>query len=71
MEKADLRYWRKHHPVWQRAIYVTIRLLHNVMSVIGWTGVWLTRPERREHASLKVRGNAINTVWLLTWQSLA
>lgn len=71
MEKADLRYWRKHHPVWQRAMYVGIRLIHNVASILGWAGVWLVKPDRREQASLKVRGNLINTVWLLTWKSFA
>lgn len=70
MEKADLRYWRKHHPVWQRAIYVSIRLVHNVVAVLGWAAIWVAKPGRREQASLKVRGNLVNTVWLLTWQSL-
>lgn len=67
MEKADLRYWRKHHPVWQRAVYVAIRLLHNTISVLGWAAIWAVRPRRREQASLKVRGNLVNTAWLLTW----
>lgn len=70
MEKADLLYWRKHHPAWRRAVYVAIRLVHNVVSVIGWAGVWLVRPGRREQASLKVRGNATNAVWLVTRRSL-
>lgn len=70
MEKADLLYWRKHHPAWKVAAYTGIRLLHNAMSVVGWAAVWLARPARREQAALKVRGNAINTVWLLTRRSL-
>lgn len=70
MEKADLLYWRKHHPRWQVAAYAGIRLLHNVISVVAWSGIWLARPGRREQAALKVKGNAINTVWLLTRRSL-
>ncbi|GAB3816803.1 glycosyltransferase family 2 protein [Tessaracoccus terricola] len=70
MEKADLLYWRKHHPRWKVLAYTGIRLLHNVISVLGWSAVWLARPGRREQAALKVKGNAINTVWLLTRRSL-
>nr|WP_255622820.1 glycosyltransferase family 2 protein [Tessaracoccus sp. OS52] len=70
MEKSDLLYWHKHHPKWAQTIYIGIRLAHNMISVTGWGALWLTRPTRREQAGLKVRGNAINTVWLLTRRSL-
>lgn len=70
MEKADLLYWRKHHPAWKRGIYAAIRLAHNVISVVGWSAIWLTSRGRREQAALKVRGNAINSVWLVTRRSL-
>lgn len=70
MEKADLLYWKKHHPVWQTVVYSIIRLSHNVISVAGWAAIWVISPSRREQARLKVRGNAINTVWLLTRRSL-
>lgn len=66
MEKADLRYWGKHHPASARAAYVAIRLLHNVASVVWWALVWLGRPAQRDRAGLKVRGNATNTFWLIT-----
>lgn len=70
MERADLRYWRKHHPVWQRGIYVAMRLTHNLTAAAGWAAIWAVRPQLREKASLKVRGNLINSVWLVTWQNL-
>ncbi|NLE99082.1 MAG: glycosyltransferase [Propionibacterium sp.] len=70
MEKSDLLYWRKHHPLPRRAAYVAIRLLHNLIAVAGWSAIWLVRRRRREHAALKVHGNAVNTVWLLTRKSL-
>ena len=66
MEKADLRYWRKHQPAPARHAYVAIRLVHNVASIALWSMVWLVRPDRRDPATLKVRGNATNTWWLLT-----
>lgn len=70
MEKSDLLYWRKHHPAWQRSLYVAIRVTHNVLAMAGWAAAWAVRPSRRGQASLKVRGNAVNTVWLLTRRSL-
>lgn len=70
MEKADLLYWQKHHPPLKRAVYVGIRLLHNVIAIAGWSAIWLLRPTKRQQASLKVQGNAVNTVWLLTRRSL-
>lgn len=70
MEKSDLLYWRKHHRFHERALYVGIRLLHHLVSVPAWSAIWLARPHRREQASLKVRGSAINGVWLLTRRSL-
>ena len=66
MEKADLRYWTKHHPAPARRAYVAIRLLHNVGATVWWSLLWMGRPHRRETAGLKVRGNATNTWWLLT-----
>lgn len=71
MEQADLLYWRKHQPATARAVYVAIKVVYHLACIAGWTGIWLARPERREQASLKLRGNAINTVWLLTRRSLA
>lgn len=70
MEKADLLYWRKHHPLWKQGVYVVIRLIHNIVSALGWAVLWVLRPELREKAVLKVRGNVINTVWLVTRRSL-
>lgn len=69
-EKADLLYWRKHHPGWRRLLYVAIRLLHNLISSVGWAGIWLLSPGRRQTAALKVRGATVNAVWLLTRRSL-
>jgi hypothetical protein len=66
MEQADLRYWRKHHPLSARVAYVGIRLVHNVASAIAWSVVWLGRPAQRDRAGLKVLGNAKNTLWILT-----
>jgi len=71
MEQADLLYWRKHHPAPARAGYVAIKVVYHLASLAGWAVLWLARPDRRSQAALKLRGNAINTVWLLTRRSLA
>jgi GT2 family glycosyltransferase len=65
-EKADLRYWRKHHGVVERVAYVAIRLVHNVASIASWGLVWLARPADRHRAGPKVAGNAAATWWLIT-----
>ena len=66
MEKADLRYWSKHHSGRARNAYVAIRLVHNIASVVAWALVWIGRPGQRARAALKVHGNTRNTYWLLT-----
>ncbi len=70
MEKSDLLYWRKHHPLWERAVYAVVRLLHHAVSTVAWAAIWVLLPRRREQAALKVRGSVINAVWLLTRRSL-
>lgn len=71
MEKADLLYWRKHSSAAARGLYVAIKVVYHLISVGGWLGIWLLRPGRRAQALLKVKGHAVNTVWLLTGRSLA
>lgn len=71
MEKADHLYWQKHHSPAARAVYVAIKVVYHLVSIVGWAGKWVLRLGDREQASLKVRGHAINTVWLLTRRSLA
>ncbi|MGA8046142.1 MAG: glycosyltransferase family 2 protein [Dermatophilaceae bacterium] len=66
IEKSDLRYWGKHHGRGAVAAYVAIRLVHNLVSVVAWSVVWLCRSDRRDSARLRVRGNVLNTVWLIT-----
>lgn len=71
MERADLLYWKKHKTAPERAIYIAIRIVYHLVCIGGWAAIWLIKRERREQARLKLRGNAINTVWLLTRRSLA
>lgn len=71
MEKADYLYWSKHHSRLERVIYMSIKFIYHFISLAGWVTIWLTRPKRRELASLKVRGNLATAVWLSTRRSLA
>lgn len=66
MEKADLRYWQKHHMPVETTVYVLLRLIHHATRVVGWSFIWLTSPTRRDLAALKVRGSANNARWLVT-----
>lgn len=69
-ERADLRYWTKHRRPGPVAGYVTIRLLHNAASVLGWSLVYAARPAAREHAAIRIRGCSANAVWLVTRREL-
>ena len=71
MEKADLLYWQKHSSATGRAAYIVIKVIYHVVSLAGWLPIWLSRPARRPQASPKLRGHAINTVWLVTRRGLA
>jgi GT2 family glycosyltransferase len=71
MERADLMYWQKHHSAPERAVYLAIKVIYHVVSVIGWAALWLLKRRPREQAILKLRGHAINTVYLITRRSLA
>lgn len=71
MEQADHLYWRKHQSAKARAGYVAIKVIYHLACLIGWGGIWLIRPERRSQATLKLRGNAVTTIWLLTRRALA
>ena len=70
MEKADLRYWRKHNSAKQVLAYIGTKVVYHLISVTGWAIIWLGKRVRREQASLKLRGHAINLVWLITGRSL-
>lgn len=71
MEQADHLYWRKHHSAAARGAYVAIKVVYHLAAIAGWAGIWVARPQRREQAALKLRGNLINTVWLVTRRALA
>ena len=70
MEKADYLYWRKHHRASERAVYAALKVAHHVISMVAWSGIWMTKPTRRDLARLKIAGHAINTTWLVTRRSL-
>lgn len=66
MEKADLRYWQKHHPRSEVSLYRMIKLAHHLVSLVGWGVLWLGR---HSDGSIRIRGHWINTIWLLSGKS--
>lgn len=70
MEQADHLYWSKHQSARARAAYVAIKVAYHLACLLGWGGIWLVRPPRRPQAALKLQGNAVTTIWLLTKRAL-
>lgn len=68
MEKADLRYWRKHHRAWEVAAYRAIKVVYHLAFCVAWLPLRLIR--RDLQSSLKLRGHAANLVWLVSGRSL-
>lgn len=69
MEQADLRYWRKHHPPVEVALYRTIKTLYHAGCCVAWLPLSLLR--RDERSALRLRGHTTNLVWLVTGKNVA
>lgn len=68
MEQADLRYWRKHHSHAACAAYVAMKCAYHLACVAAWLPLSMIR--RDDDSRVKLRGHAINLVWLTTRRCL-
>ncbi len=68
-EKADMIYWRKHHPPAERAGYAAMKIAYHLACTAAWLPLTLVR--RDEQSALKLRGHAASLVWLTTRRSLS
>lgn len=67
MERADLMYWRKHHPAPARWAYVAMKSVYHLVCSAAWLLPAVLR--RDETSRLKLHGHANNLSWLLTRRS--
>jgi GT2 family glycosyltransferase len=55
MQKADLKYWRKHFGRTGRFYYACIILLRQVIRMVYDGVTWLLRPSRRENTLFRIK----------------
>jgi GT2 family glycosyltransferase len=55
MQRADMRYWRKHHGNLATIAYLLLTLFHEVNRVLGYGALYFFRPQMRESALFKIR----------------
>lgn len=64
MNRANLQYFRKHHrPVTVAGFWLAM-MLHNIVRVIGYGAVYLTRNKSRTAAAYKVKRSFVCLLWL-------
>ncbi|HEY4705913.1 MAG TPA: glycosyltransferase family 2 protein [Thermodesulfobacteriota bacterium] len=66
MQKANIKYWRKHRGAPARTLYVMIVLLHQSMRLAASGARYALRPKHREHSAHKARRSAACLKWLIT-----
>jgi GT2 family glycosyltransferase len=65
MNRANLRYWRKHYGWFQQFAIRAIMLLHATLRILGASVIWLLRPPRRQSALSHFRRSIAVTKSLL------
>jgi hypothetical protein len=66
MQRADFRYWRKHHSLAGVVGYWLTMLLHQLLRLGGHAVAYLLKPQ--SEASFKMRRSAASIAWLVGWR---
>ncbi len=69
MQKADIKYWRKHHGRTGEISYRAIILIRHVLRMIYGTMKYILRPSRREKTSFILKRNLACIRWSLKLQT--
>ena len=64
-QKADLQYWRKHHPR-TVAFYAFIFCLHMVLRLVGYGFAYVFLKQRRKDSWFKIRRSLAGLKWIFT-----
>lgn len=67
MQKADLRYWRKHHRRLGQSVYWMIILLRQLVRLPVYVLVYIFRPGARSNAIFKLKRSLACIRWLFTY----
>ncbi|MFZ5519252.1 MAG: glycosyltransferase family 2 protein [Candidatus Zhuqueibacterota bacterium] len=63
--KSDLYFWKKHHSILERALFISIIYLKFIIRLIGWTLVYVVKPSKSNVSNI-MRSYLLQTIWL-TW----
>jgi len=64
--KSDLYYWKKHHSIFKRTLFIFILYLKFIIRIIGWTLVYVVKPSNKNNVYSYIRTYLLQTIWL-TW----
>jgi GT2 family glycosyltransferase len=65
MQRADLKYWEKHHGWSARAGYLLTVWVHHLVRVMGQAALYILQPSRRPEALPKIKRSIAAIRWLL------
>lgn len=65
MQRANIRYWRKHHRPIAVLVFRLMLLQHQLFRVMGWSLMFLLRPSKRLEAAFKVKRSIRCLSWLM------
>jgi GT2 family glycosyltransferase len=65
LQKADLRYWEKHHGPVGRFAYAAIILLRQTLRIIYGAVRYVIRPSERKSTSMKLKRSMVCIRWVL------
>lgn len=66
MQKANIKYWRKHRGALARTLYVMIVLLHQSIRLAASAARYALRPKHKKISAHKARRSAACLKWLIT-----
>lgn len=67
MQKADLKYWRKHHSRAGKIIYLVIILIRQVLRIIHGVVQYVVNPSERKASSFKLKRSLACIRWVFAY----
>ncbi|MCK5509900.1 MAG: glycosyltransferase family 2 protein [Desulfobacterales bacterium] len=70
MQKANLKYWEKHHSRLSQICFMLIVMLHQALRIIRGTVIYSIKPSGREKMAIKIKRSYSSILWLLKVSNL-
>lgn len=66
MQRANLRYWKKHHSCFEQIVFLFIIFSHHAIRAIGGIVFYVIAPSKREYTYFKIKRNLSCIKWLFS-----